>query len=280
MQTSINAARDAMYVSAQFLSMPHSLTIYRLLRNQQQSSLLRLPAELRNRIYELVVGGQEIRMVASKRDHDPQPFAIKLRSVTSQDINTTDGDVEMSDDTTTTTTTTTNAVGFPVQDDFRELMIEEPIPPRWTKPHHFLALTAVSRQFHMETALLPFSLNEFSGRYIYRFTSFLCSLQPHQRNAIAKVRILIQDTYITIHKLHKLPSNPFSPVLLAQHIPNSTIRTLLRSLGGLECVVVEKWRNITRVKCQDSEVAVEKVEAMLQGKCVKVCVEMVAWGDA
>jgi hypothetical protein len=278
MQTPINAARDALYVSAQFLSMPHSLTTYRLLRNQQQSPLLRLPAELRNRIYELVLGGQEIRTVASKRDHDTQPFAIKSRSVTSQDINTADGDVEMSDDTTMTTTT--NAVGFPVQDDFGEPMIEEPIPPRWTKPHHFLALTAISRQFHMETALLPFSLNAFGGRYIYRFTSFLCSLQPHQRNAIAKVRILIQDTYITIHKLHKLPSNPFSPVLRAQHIPNSTIRTLLRSLGGLECVVVEKWRNITRVKCQDSEVAVEKVEAMLQGKCVKVCVEMVAWGDA
>jgi hypothetical protein len=278
MQTPINAARDAMYVSAQFLSMPHSLTTYRLLCNQQQSPLLRLPAELRNRIYELVLGGQEIRTVASKRDHDTQPFAIKSRSVTSQDINTADGDVEMSDDTTMTTTT--NAVGFPVQDDFGEPMIEEPIPPRWTKPHHFLALTAVSRQFHMETALLPFSLNEFGGRYIYRFTSFLCSLQPHQRNAIATVRILIQDTYITIHKLHKLPSNPFSPVLLAQHISNSTIRTLLRSLGGLECVVVEQWRNITRVKCHDSEVAVEKVEAMLQGKCVKVCVEMVAWGDA
>jgi hypothetical protein len=227
--------------------MPHSLTTYRLLRNQQQSPLLRLPAELRNKIYELVVGGQEIRMVASKRDHDTQPFAIKLWSVTSQDINTVDGDVEMSDDTTMITTT--NAAGFPVQDDFGEPMIEEPIPPRWTKPHHFLALTAVSRQFHMETALSPFSLNKFGGRYIYRFTSFLYSLQPHQRNAIAKVRILIQDTYITIHKLHKLPSNPFSPVLLAQHIPNSTIRTLLRSLGGLECVVVEKWRTITRVKC-------------------------------
>jgi hypothetical protein len=244
MQTTINAARDAVYVSAQFLSMPHSLTTYRLLRNQQQSPLLRLPAELRNRIYELVVGGQEIRMVASKRDHDTQPFAIKLRSVTSQDINTTDGDVEMSEDTTMTTTTTTNTVGVPVQDDFGEPMIEEPIPPLWTKPHHFLALTAVSRQFHIETALLPFSLNKFSGRYIYRFTSFLCSLQPHQRNAIAKVRILIQDTYITIHKLHKLPSNPFSPVLLAQHIPNSTIPTLFPSLGGLECVVVEKWRNM------------------------------------
>jgi hypothetical protein len=104
MQTPINASRDAMYVFAQYLSKPHSLTTSRLLRNQRKPPLLRLPAELPNRIYGLILGGQEIRAVASKRAGRTQTFTIKLRPIASQDINTTeDENVEMSDDTTVIT---------------------------------------------------------------------------------------------------------------------------------------------------------------------------------
>jgi hypothetical protein len=262
MQMPINAARDAMYVSAQFLAMSHSLTTYRLLRNYQQSPLLRLPPELRNRIYELVLGGQEIRIVSSKPNGGTYPFAIKSRPLTSQDksINETTKD----DD-----------------DEFEMLWeLKEPIPPRWTTPKHFLALTAPSWQLHNETALLPFGLNEFGGRCFSRFNSFLDLLQPQQRNAIAKVRVMIQDIYSKILRTSYMHQHGLVVLSCTDYLTNRKMIIALRSRDWLECVVVEKWRDITRVAHQNSEQAAEKVDAVVQGRDVKVWVKIVAWVDA
>jgi hypothetical protein len=55
-------------------------TPYSSKRNEEHLPFLRLPAKLRNRIYELILGGQEICSIArNKLARGTYPFAIKLR---------------------------------------------------------------------------------------------------------------------------------------------------------------------------------------------------------
>jgi hypothetical protein len=190
MQTRNHTARNALSVLTQSSSIPHSLTTSRLLRNQQQSPLLRLPAELRNRIYEVVLGGQEVRLIAPK-PRGTYSFVLKLGPIVSKDNNTgpDDDDVEMSEDTTVAIVDDGDGEDL----EYDHVGILEPVgTSRWAKFYRFLALAAISRQIHMETAPLAFSLNEFSGLYFSRLTSFVSALKPRQRNAITKVSVMLQ----------------------------------------------------------------------------------------
>jgi hypothetical protein len=138
--------------------------------------------------------------------------------------------------------------------------IEAPVPRTcWAIPQHFLALTAVSKQIHGETALLQFSQDEFGSRYVSRFVTFVSSLESQQRNAIAKVHLMVRDCFTFRPK-------PLWPVL--------------HSLCGLKCVVVEKWTHNDEVNDLAIELTVRQVKARLSGKDVRVEHEIVEYEDA
>jgi len=60
----------------------------------------------------------------------------------------------------------------------------------WIRPHHFLALTATSRQLRSETEWLPFNLNIFQAHHNRGFQHFLGTLTYRQRNAIRTIRLM------------------------------------------------------------------------------------------
>jgi hypothetical protein len=73
-------------------------------------------------------------------------------------------------------------------------------PCGWRHPAHFLALTAVCRQLHTETRLLPFALNEFYG-FSANFVNAVEGKHPNaeQLGAIQKLRLLMELTDFETH---------------------------------------------------------------------------------
>ena len=133
------------------IASPTQTDMSRTLRNQLKSTLLRLPAELRNQIYTYVLGGQEIRIVSF-------PHGYELSSHPLIQLSSHDND-------------------------------------KWNQPHHFLALTATSRQLRSETEFLPFKLNTFQAHHNRGFQHFLGILSYRQRNAICTIRLMKLNYY-------------------------------------------------------------------------------------
>jgi len=128
------------------ITSPTQTDISRTLRNQRESPLLRLPAELRNQIYVYVLGGHEIRTESRPHGYNMSSHPpIQLSSHNKDD---------------------------------------------WNRPHHFLALTATSRQLRSETTWLPFKLNTFRAHHNRGFKHFLWTLTFQQRDAIRTIRLM------------------------------------------------------------------------------------------
>jgi len=132
---------------------PTQTDITRTLRNQRESPLLRLPAELRNQIYAYVLGDHEICT-------ESLPW------------------------------------GYPTP-GHHHIQLSSHNNGIWTRPHHFLALTATSRQLRSETEFLPFRLNCFQAHHSRSFQHFLGILSHRQRNAIRIIRLIKVDYYHT-----------------------------------------------------------------------------------
>jgi len=65
----------------------------------------------------------------------------------------------------------------------------------WNRPHHFLALTATSRQLRSETKWLPFKLNTFQAHHSRGFQHFFGTLTYRQRDAIRTIRLMKVNYY-------------------------------------------------------------------------------------
>ena len=118
-------------------------------RNTKESPLLRLPAELRSRIYSYVLGGLEIdTMRSGTRD---RPIMIPRER--------TENDERRS--------------------------LHDWVNARYAPTDTLLSC----RQINSEARLLPFSLNHFKLCRYPAFGALLDALKPAQRNAISTVRV-------------------------------------------------------------------------------------------
>ncbi|KAF1946258.1 hypothetical protein EJ02DRAFT_248378 [Clathrospora elynae] len=128
------------------------------LRNRRESPLVRVPAEIRNKIYGYALGGLEFHIKRS--DHEGKWFRAKRLAIATR----------------------------PIDADRQELPKFDP---------ELLALTATCRQIYIETKLLPLAANEFIGslNYLKSLVSG-CIIDSTRLLFIEKLRIYVTDTEI------------------------------------------------------------------------------------
>ena len=112
------------------------------------SALLRLPAELRLKIWAYSLGGHDLVITSNSLFNDPLPkIYVSIRS---------------------------------------ELTLNSGSNPR--TPNHLLSLTLVCRQIYAEThPLMPFSLNTFHFFGLCAYHSFVAYLSQAQRDAVREI---------------------------------------------------------------------------------------------
>ncbi|KAL2258672.1 hypothetical protein VTK26DRAFT_7947 [Humicola hyalothermophila] len=189
-------------------------------RNQQLSPLFRLPPELRNRIDELVLSVGQINVCF----RNPKPRRPKRDSQLTAATTTT------ATTTTTIDATSTRGRGFycrilprhqnPWRPQRRGDKNNHTTAPPPSPPRGMTLLSPVCRQLYHETVLLPYALNAWS------FES--------RR---------VMERYVVKEKRLPLPQRRAIRVLYAQGFPP---RELVAYLGGLQLVVLESGRVLTR----------------------------------
>jgi hypothetical protein len=184
-------------------------------RNQQSSILLRLPAELRNNIYSLVLGGKYITIAGWGS------YWVQSKSL----------------------------------DDCYALMCPPEEPEfTWHKfesSKHLLSLLHTCRQVHSETRLLPFALNVFTVETLPVLGKWTANLGP-RINAIHTVRISSEDhrkpngcalEYLRLYTgLKELEVS-----VAGYHLPNyeDGLRWNLRGIVGEHIVLELLWQKKT-----------------------------------
>ena len=131
-------------------------------RNSTTSRLLSLPPEVRNRIYNLVLGGERLAI-----NYEPHQHTYKQINYFCQRVHMGGG-------------------------LYHHLA---PVPYRHDARHTFhLGLLRVCRQIYGETALLPYALNEFSFSNDWVRWKFWKETKPAQQRAVGKYKIGISYT--------------------------------------------------------------------------------------
>lgn len=156
--------------------------------NAQQSPLLRLPAEIRNRIYELVLGGNRVH-ISPRKD----PWGNRYRPVICG-VHPDNEDIEEDYKTNGRLDSDDERLNPPklAFDQTHRRCIDRQLD--WSicgsSDYLSLSLLRVCRQTHQETALLPFSLNTFVVTPIRDLADFLSALTMSQKNAIEALTLL------------------------------------------------------------------------------------------
>lgn len=162
--------------------------------NSQNSPLLSLPAEIRNRIYSLVLGGNSIHIVFLSVSYRPDRIQHTLCRAEMSDADfvrayKADGDMEDPKDC--------------------EVRHDRCVPKgEWWMPSDMpklsLALLRTCRQIYKEAALLPYAENEFifGPRFepLHNCSDFVASLLATQRRAIKTLTFL--NTNLTDNNLN------------------------------------------------------------------------------
>ncbi|KAK5164682.1 uncharacterized protein LTR77_009888 [Saxophila tyrrhenica] len=135
--------------------------------NQTNSPLLRLPAEIRNRIYDLALRTSTVH-IFSARGKGPEPH------ITAHTCTSKKSDQEMA-----------NTMR---QDDMRPDVDGED-SDQYTGSPYSIALLRTCKQIHHESALLPFKINTFSFRSAMELERFANRLLPCQREALVDITL-------------------------------------------------------------------------------------------
>lgn len=141
------------------------------MRNAEQSPLLRLPPEIRNRIFRAVVGDQEITI----DEHHPFPKTTQSRAaLTSRGSERRD--LQGSSASKTDDTDNSGSSKF--------------VHYRSTTPSTLFALTC--RQIYAEVGLLPYTTNEWSFTSLAVFKAWLEARLRIQREDIARAWVQLE----------------------------------------------------------------------------------------
>jgi hypothetical protein len=209
--------------------------------NEDQSPFLRLPGEIRNKIYAPVLGGLIIESKGSARpicksDAKVHRSLVQVRATESNDISLTLSGL--------------------------------------------LQLLNVCRQIRMETRLLPFGLNEFQIRPSH-LKYFLHGLTKAQRGAISALRIdecVVHHISLSIDELYP-PMSPIDagwcPCL------DTDWRGLrsLRRMTGLKRVILQEcpsWA-IGEVDRARKDIAISWIHKWVDRRDIEVVVEEIEW---
>ncbi|KAI4931943.1 uncharacterized protein J4E92_003841 [Alternaria infectoria] len=144
-----------------------------------ESPLIRLPGELRNRIYELAVGGNIIAVTGFYRR--PGKLSVYLTSA-----NTSGPDAKSA-----------------------QASLRAPVSGIFT-------IGLVCRQLHRETALIQYAKNLFHFDIMYHGQEFVDSLSSAQRALLTSISVRI-DTYSMARWLYRYPRK--SPDVLGLFLP-------------------------------------------------------------
>lgn len=157
--------------------------------NAQQSPLLHLPAEIRNRIYELVLGGNRLHL-SPRRDNWDHCYKPTICGVDpdNEDIKEV-FQAFYNGDTGAERMDPQNLSFHELHEDCKRRTIDWSI----CKPSDYLSLSLlrVCRQIHQEAALLPFSLNTFITTRMEDLVDFAATLTASQRGAIEALSLRV-----------------------------------------------------------------------------------------
>lgn len=191
-------------------------------RNEKESPLLKLPGELRNRIYEFVVGGHVIVIEHSGRMTTPYvprlPVKLTCRLITSS-------------------SSLTSQSGTLAEDRISGEREGQPIEPS-ERVSRIFTLGLVCRQIRAETASIQYKHNIFHFHNPSAFEVFTWQLSAAQCNAIVQVsigRVYALNTFLGLSYIAFDPSLDFAsscmllvmlPKLVHLFIAPSTLRLL------------------------------------------------------
>ncbi|OCL03702.1 hypothetical protein AOQ84DRAFT_392084 [Glonium stellatum] len=163
---------------------------------QSQSPLLDLPAELRNRIYEFVLGGELLHVYRSS--YRDTGFHITICQSQSAEANSYKRFMDPSiDERAKITSKYTRKVSlqnyFTVGDEY----YVDPCSSRHTRgecynagnPSLDLSLLRVCKQIYYEARLVPYSTNAFGFQSADTFNIFISTLTPPKRSALEKLHL-------------------------------------------------------------------------------------------
>jgi hypothetical protein len=178
---------------------------------EQSSTLFSLPAQLRNIIWKLVLGGKTIHINAR-----PKNLRVRTCSATEDDKQAVDEFIDV------------RRHKLPHHYQVRHAQC-------WSRNNRCCGLRAsltillVCRQLYIEAALLPFSANDFAfdGSNSHGHDVFLDRLKPLQRGAIRRVQFGQQVFYL---------ESPFDSI---------------RTLSGLQEIVLFLKDDICELMCED-----------------------------
>ena len=206
--------------------------------NAQQSPLLRLPAEIRNRIYELVLGGKRIH-VRPREDGRPTVCKINLADKDMGDL----VDAHQSDVANNRKAPTKGWIAR------HEACVDHrgqdlPVEP------FCLSLLQACKQIHHEAALLPYQLNTFVFPRVYILYSFVKALHDSQKHAITALALYTAE--IPVYKitgwgsLEKLASLTTLTLIVETHTPSQE-RDEEAAVSALSRIFSEQALNAVRV---------------------------------
>ncbi|KAF2831589.1 hypothetical protein CC86DRAFT_431421 [Ophiobolus disseminans] len=174
-------------------------------QNAQNSPLLRLPAEIRDEIYEYVLGSQQLEVRVNGdtffSDHVIEIRAPLNRPLTEEDIYNDEGSVLQEkvppcDKLTAKRRIVEDPMYKYIGSTYPQLApapcAKSPSPfGIQNRVQQMLATTQVCRQIHHDTALLPFRYIVFSSDYLKWLTAWIQTRikLDKQRNAIAILKI-------------------------------------------------------------------------------------------
>lgn len=176
--------------------------------------LLSLPPEVRNRIYELVLGVGTIHI-------EPYTFSASVCTAAVNDNDTVralrqgDALIEAHDAWKTRHSACTEHLAA-------YTMFQGPIDREEIGRHPYgVALLQTCRQVHSEAALLPFKINTFAIHWLRSLPSFLASLMRAQQRSIRAVTVYSS----------RFDLQPGRPHLKTRHLTGLTRLTLFEEYG-------------------------------------------------
>lgn len=158
------------------------LILYRTHENATQSSLLLLPPEIRNRIYDYVLGGNKLHLRLATRDEEPEIGMKPMAFLCLSDEN----DVSVA-----RAMRSCEKQAVIPNTDFRERhsrCYSEGCELLSRHPYS-VGLLRTCSQIHAEAYLLPFHSNIFVIDNRTAFTAFITAIRPEQCKAISSMMI-------------------------------------------------------------------------------------------
>ena len=186
------------------------------IQNSSDSAFFNLPGDIRKRIYEFAfTTGEVIQLLPL--DADLEGAAI----TEAEEDETMEMDVNIED----------MMMGLEINDT----SLSDNTKPQTRNP---FAAILVSRQFYLETHLLPFYHNIISCANIGDLATILCRLSPAQASSIRLLKIQWATALLAVQEYMDLP--------WASGMDPESVRSALQMLNKLEEVVVD-WAGKRRI---------------------------------